>query len=112
MMLFFHSATVSGPELYTCVKMDTMSRITVNDFIARKSEGKKLSMLTAYDYPFARLADEAGMDALLVGDSLAMVVQGLENTLPVTMDEMIYHTRMVVRGTEHAMVIGDMPYLS
>lgn len=89
-----------------------MSKITVNDFMKKKSEGRKIVMLTAYDYPFARLADEAGMDALLVGDSLAMVVQGLETTLPVTMDEMIYHTKMVSRGAENAMVIGDMPYMS
>ena len=93
-------------------KIELMAKITVNDFIKKKSEGRKIVMLTAYDYPFARLADEAGMDALLVGDSLAMVVQGLETTLPVTMDEMIYHTRMVSRGAENAMVIGDMPYMS
>ncbi len=69
-------------------------------------------MLTAYDFPFARIVDEAGVDAILVGDSLAMVVQGLENTLPVTMDEMVYHTRMVSRASERAMVIGDMPFMS
>lgn len=69
-------------------------------------------MLTAYDYPFAKIADEAGIDALLVGDSLAMVVQGLENTLPVTMEEMLYHTKMVARGTRNALVIGDMPFMS
>jgi 3-methyl-2-oxobutanoate hydroxymethyltransferase len=86
--------------------------MTVNDLIAKKSSGEKICMLTAYDYTFAKLADQAGMDALLVGDSVAMVVQGLENTLPVTMDEMIYHTRMVSRGAENAMVIGDMPYMS
>lgn len=89
-----------------------MAKTTINDFMKKKAEGKKLCLITAYDYPFAKLADEAGMDALLVGDSLAMVVQGLENTLPVTMDEMIYHTKMVSRGTENAMVIGDMPYMS
>jgi len=93
-------------------KIYLMAKTTVNDFLKKKSEGKKIVMITAYDYPFARLADEAGMDALLVGDSLAMVVQGLETTLPVTMDEMIYHTRMVSRGAENAMVIGDMPYMS
>ncbi len=69
-------------------------------------------MLTAYDYPFARIVDEAGIDAVLVGDSLGMVVQGLENTLPVTMDEMIYHTRIVSRAVRNAMVIGDMPFMS
>ena len=89
-----------------------MARITINDIIAKKSEGRKISMITAYDFPFARIADEAGMDMILVGDSLAMVVQGLENTLPVTMDEMVYHTRMVSRGAQSSMVLGDMPYLS
>lgn len=78
----------------------------------KKNEGKKISMLTAYDHPLAQIVDEAGMDAILVGDSLAMVVQGLENTLPVTMDEMIYHAKMVSRGVSRAMVIGDMPYMS
>lgn len=89
-----------------------MSRTTINDFIRKKNEGKKISMLTAYDYPFAMIADEAGLDAILVGDSLAMVVQGLDNTLPVTMDEMIYHTKMVSRAVKNAMVIGDMPFMS
>lgn len=69
-------------------------------------------MLTAYDYPFARIVDEAGIDVILVGDSLGMVVQGLENTLPVTMDEMIYHTKMVARGVSSALIIGDMPFMS
>jgi 3-methyl-2-oxobutanoate hydroxymethyltransferase len=89
-----------------------MARITINDIIQKKQDGQKISMITAYDFPFARIADEAGMDMVLVGDSLAMVVQGLENTLPVTMDEMVYHTRMVSRGAQRAMVVGDMPYLS
>jgi 3-methyl-2-oxobutanoate hydroxymethyltransferase len=89
-----------------------MGRITINDLLTMKSEGKKITMLTAYDYPFAKIVDEAGVEAILVGDSLAMVVQGLENTLPVTMDEMVYHTRMVSRATERAMVIGDMPFMS
>jgi 3-methyl-2-oxobutanoate hydroxymethyltransferase len=85
---------------------------TIHDFLTRKKEGEKISMLTAYDYPFARIIDEAGIDAILVGDSLGMVVQGLENTLPVTMDEMIYHTKMVSRAVKNAMVIGDMPFMS
>lgn len=89
-----------------------MGRITVNDFLAKKRELRKITVITAYDYPFASIADEAGVDAVLVGDSLAMVVQGLDNTLPVTMDEMIYHTRMVSRAVRNAMVIGDMPFLS
>ncbi len=89
-----------------------MARTTVTDLLKKKKEGQRITMITAYDYPFARIADEAGMDMLLVGDSLAMVVQGLENTLPVTMDEMVYHTRMVTRAAENSLVIGDMPYMS
>jgi len=89
-----------------------MSTFTIHDFVKKKKDGKKITMLTAYDYPFARIVDEAGIDAILVGDSLGMVVQGLENTLPVTMDEMIYHTKMVSRAVKNAMVIGDMPFMS
>ena len=89
-----------------------MAKITVNDFLKKKAERKKISMITAYDYPFALIADEAGMDGILVGDSVGMVVQGLENTLPVTMDEMIYHVKMVSRAVKNAMVIGDMPFMS
>ncbi len=89
-----------------------MSNFTIHDFLKKKKDGKKITMLTAYDYPFARILDEAGIDAILVGDSLGMVVQGLDNTLPVTMDEMIYHTKMVTRGVQNAMVIGDMPFMS
>lgn len=87
-------------------------KVTINDFLKKKQKRQKITMLTAYDYPFAQIMDEAGIDAILVGDSLAMVVQGLENTLPVTMDEMIYHTKMVSRAAKNAMVIGDMPYLT
>ena len=89
-----------------------MPKITIQDFLKKKTEGKKISMITAYDFPFAQIADEAGIDGILVGDSLGMVVQGLENTLPVTMDEMIYHTKLVTRGVKNAMVIGDMPFMS
>ncbi len=85
---------------------------TIQDFIKKKKSGKKITMITAYDYPFAQIVDEAGIDAILVGDSLGMVVQGLENTLSVTMDEMIYHTRMVTRAVKNAMVLGDMPFMS
>ena len=89
-----------------------MSSFTIQDFLNKKKKGSKISMLTAYDYPFAQIVDEAGIDAILVGDSLGMVVQGHENTLPVTMDEMIYHTNMVTRAVKNAMVIGDMPFMS
>jgi len=89
-----------------------MPRTTVQDFLRKKAEGRKITMLTAYDYPFAQIVDEAGVDAVLVGDSLGVVVQGLENTLPVTMEEMIYHTKMVARAVKNAIVIGDMPFMS
>src|SRR5512137_456645 len=78
----------------------------------RKGQGDKIVVVTAYDVAFARLADRAGVDVVLVGDSLGMVVQGLPNTLPVTLDEMIYHCRMVARGVQHAHVVADMPFLS
>jgi len=87
-------------------------KVTVQSLLEKKRDNKKIAMLTAYDFPFAQIADEAGVDAILVGDSLAMVVQGMGNTIAVTMDEMIYHTRMVSRATKRAMVIADMPYLS
>lgn len=89
-----------------------MSKITINDFFKKKAERQKITMLTAYDYPFAQIVDEAGIDAILVGDSLAMVIQGQENTLPVTMEDMLYHTKLVSRAAKNAMVIGDMPFLS
>jgi 3-methyl-2-oxobutanoate hydroxymethyltransferase len=75
-----------------------------------KRDGEKISMLTAYDYPFARVFDEAGIDVLLVGDSLATCVQGHDTTLPVTVDEMVYHTRMVARAARRALVVGDLPF--
>lgn len=87
-------------------------RFTVNDLLMKKKEGQKITMLTAYDYPFAHLVDEAGIDMILVGDSLSMVVQGNETTLPVTLEEMIYHTKIVVRATKKAMVVADMPFMS
>ena len=89
-----------------------MPKTTILDIYKKKAEKKKITMLTAYDYPTAQIVDQAGIDMVLVGDSLGMVVQGVTSTLPVTMDEMIYHARMVVRGTQSAMVVGDMPFLS
>jgi 3-methyl-2-oxobutanoate hydroxymethyltransferase len=89
-----------------------MPKTTILDIYKKKAEGKKITMLTAYDYPTAQIVDQAGIDMVLVGDSLGMVVQGGTSTLPVTMDEMIYHTRMVVRGSQSSMVVGDMPFLS
>jgi 3-methyl-2-oxobutanoate hydroxymethyltransferase len=86
--------------------------VTVPDFLSARSRGARLSVLTGYDYTFARLLDEAGVDAILVGDSLGMVVQGHPTALPVTLDEVIYHTRCVVRGTSRAMVISDLPFMT
>jgi len=93
-------------------------KVTVPDILSRKSPvsktqsqaPRKITCLTAYDYPTARLLDEAGVDILLVGDSLGMVVLGYENTLPVTLEEMLHHTRAVRRGTRRALVVADMPY--
>jgi 3-methyl-2-oxobutanoate hydroxymethyltransferase len=87
-------------------------RMTVPKFAALKGSGQKITMVTAYDYPFARLVDEAGVEGVLVGDSMSMVVQGHENTLPVTLDEMIYHAEMVGRAVNHALVVVDMPFPS
>jgi 3-methyl-2-oxobutanoate hydroxymethyltransferase len=87
-------------------------KVTVPDIIKRKHGGKKIAMLTAYDYPFARIVDEAGIDVILVGDTLGMVVQGLDTTLPVTVEEIIYHLRMVARARTRALVVGDLPFLS
>lgn len=87
-------------------------KVTVPEIIKAKASGRPVVALTAYDYPFARIADEAGVDILLVGDSLGMVVQGLDTTLPVTMDEMVYHTRMVARARTRALLVADMPFLS
>src|SRR5215208_6211115 len=86
------------------------ARLTVPGFVARKAGGKKLTMLTAYDFPLAALVDAAGIDAVLVGDSLSMVVQGHDTTLPVTLEEMIYHAEMVGRAVQNALVIVDLPF--
>src|SRR2546427_1828377 len=87
-------------------------RVTVPEIIMRMQRGQKIACLPAYDYSFARILDSAGVDILLVGDSVGCVVQGQPNTLPVTMEEMLYHTRAVVRGRKRALVAGDMPFLS
>ncbi len=87
-------------------------RVTIQHLRQMKERGEKIAMLTAYDATFARLFDEAGADVLLVGDSLGMVVQGHETTLPVTLDEMAYHCRAVVRAVRRAHVIGDMPFMT
>lgn len=86
--------------------------VTVPKFLAAKEKGRKLSMLTAYDHLWAGLLDEAGVDSILVGDSLGMVVQGKSTTMPVTLDEIIYHGEMVVRAVRRALVIVDMPFMT
>ena len=87
-------------------------RITIGEVKQMKEKGEKIPMLTAYDYSTAKLVDEAGVPMILVGDSLGMVVLGYESTIPVTMDEMIHHTKAVVRGTQRALVVGDMPFMT
>jgi 3-methyl-2-oxobutanoate hydroxymethyltransferase len=87
-------------------------KVTVPEIVKMKQRGEKITCLTAYDYSFARILDAAGIDILLVGDSLGCVIQGHENTLPVTMDHTIYHTRAVARGRKRALVVADMPFLS
>ncbi len=88
------------------------NKVDLSNLVSRKAAGEKLTMLTAYDYPFAVIVDKAGIDLILVGDSLGNVVLGYPDTLPVTMDEMLHHTRAVSRGVQHGLVIGDMPFMS
>jgi 3-methyl-2-oxobutanoate hydroxymethyltransferase len=87
-------------------------KVTIHTLRGMKERGEKITVLTAYDATFARLLDDAGTDVLLVGDSLGMVVQGHDTTLPVTVDEMIYHCRAVGRGARRAQIVGDMPFMS
>jgi 3-methyl-2-oxobutanoate hydroxymethyltransferase len=89
-----------------------VKKVTVPDLRARKGMGPAIAMVTAYDFTMARLMDEAGVDIILVGDSLGMVFQGLSTTLPVTLDEVCYHGRAVVRGSTRAHVVGDLPFMS
>ncbi|HVM12149.1 MAG TPA: 3-methyl-2-oxobutanoate hydroxymethyltransferase [Actinomycetota bacterium] len=85
---------------------------TIHDLAAWKAQGRRFAMLTAYDHPTARILDRAGIPVILVGDSLANVVLGYETTLPVTMEEMLHHAKAVARGAEHALLVGDMPFMS
>jgi len=88
------------------------STVTVVSLKEMKRNRERIVMLTAYDYPSAKIADEAGVDMILVGDSLGMVVLGYESTLPVTLDDMIHHTKAVTRGAKRAFVVTDMPFLT
>ena len=89
-----------------------MAKISILDLQSKKQKGEKITMLTAYDYPFARLLDEAGVDSILVGDSLGMVMLGYESTLPVSMEEMLHHVKAVKKGVKRAFLIGDLPFMS
>jgi 3-methyl-2-oxobutanoate hydroxymethyltransferase len=92
--------------------MEQQKKVRVPDLSRMKAAGRPITMLTAYDAAFARIFDDAGIDALLVGDSLAMVFQGADSTLPVTVDEILYHTRIVARARTRALLVADMPFLS
>jgi 3-methyl-2-oxobutanoate hydroxymethyltransferase len=87
-------------------------KITIPDVLSMKREGRRISMLTSYDYPFTRIMDAAGVDVILVGDSAGVVVAGHDTTLPVTMDEMLYHVKAVRRAEPRALVVADMPFMS
>ncbi len=87
-------------------------KVTVKTYQQFKNEGRKITMLTAYDYSMAKLVSNAGIDSILIGDSLAMTMQGHNSTLPVTVDDIIYHTKMVVRANKNALIVSDMPFLS
>jgi 3-methyl-2-oxobutanoate hydroxymethyltransferase len=87
-------------------------RVTITDIKEMKRKGEKIPMLTAYDYATARIVDEAGVASILVGDSLGMVMLGYESTIPVTMEEMLHHTKAVARGARKALIIGDMPFMT
>ncbi|MFH1003438.1 MAG: 3-methyl-2-oxobutanoate hydroxymethyltransferase, partial [Chloroflexota bacterium] len=87
-------------------------RVTIGDIKEMKQKGERICMLTCYDYSTAKLIDEAGIPLVLVGDSLGMVVLGYESTIPVTMEEMLHHTKAVVRGTKRTLVVGDLPFMT
>src|SRR5512135_506299 len=94
------------------IPSEERKKVTIRLIQAMKPRHEPISMLTAYDYPTALLMDQAGVDMILVGDSLGMVVLGYDSTLPVTMDEMIHHSKAVARGAKFALLVGDMPFMS
>ncbi|MFZ5904964.1 MAG: 3-methyl-2-oxobutanoate hydroxymethyltransferase [Chloroflexota bacterium] len=104
--------TVSVSPVSVSVTAPARKKVTTLTLRQRKERGEPITMLTAYDYPTALAMDQAGVDAILVGDSLGMVMLGYENTLPVTMEEMLHHSRAVSRGAKTALLIGDMPFMS
>jgi 3-methyl-2-oxobutanoate hydroxymethyltransferase len=106
------SALVKSPLSNGSSSGGELRPVTVPDFLAARARGHRLTMLTAYDYTMARLLDTAGVDSILVGDSLGMVVQGQLDSLAVTLDEMVYHTRLVMRGVKRALVVADLPFMS
>ncbi len=110
MLYFYCIASPEGSSNILC-EVDTMKN-TAATLLAQKQSGDKITMLTAYDYSTAKLMDSCGVNAILVGDSLGMVMLGYENTLPVTMEDMLHHTRAVARGAENAFVVADMPFMS
>ncbi|OPY13816.1 MAG: 3-methyl-2-oxobutanoate hydroxymethyltransferase [Syntrophus sp. PtaB.Bin001] len=93
-------------------KQGKINKITTSVIRGMKKKGEKITMLTAYDYAMASVMDDVGVEMLLVGDSLGMVILGYDSTLPVTMDDMLHHTKAVVRGTKNSMVVADMPFMS
>ena len=106
------SSPVTSPHANGPLAAKERRPVTVPDFLAAKTRGVRLTMLTAYDYTMARLLDDAGVDAILVGDSLGMVMQGEPHSLKVTLEEMIYHTRLVARGIRHSLLVADLPFMS
>ncbi len=97
---------------HSSISIEERKKVTTRIFQQKKKHSQPISMLTAYDYPTALIMDQAGIDAILVGDSLGMVVLGYENTLPVTMEDMLHHCKAVARGAKSALLIGDMPFMS
>ncbi|MCL5429388.1 MAG: 3-methyl-2-oxobutanoate hydroxymethyltransferase [Chloroflexi bacterium] len=104
--------STQAPKIKTKPGEAERTKVTVREFRQKKKDGLPITMLTAYDYPTALAVDRVGFDAILVGDSLGMVVLGYPNTLPVTMQDMLHHCRAVSRGASYAMLIGDMPFMS